>query len=343
MSARAFSAVIKDMTASSVHTPTAIGNEKGRRAKDFKATIAEVKPDAATVGKRGEAFEKEGARTLQPNADGQTAKSPFLYDPNALGSLRPDQVPRFFGALTDSDKLPTQEVKLSDLHAMQDRVDPKKVDAIAASGDHGKLATVVRHNGRDYIADGHHRLTADWLNGKETAQVHYKDLEPVDQALKRSVVHTTSGDSPWLNAAPEPANFRIAKVDDTLGLVFGWAIVSKVKGEDYYDLNVDHVGPHAGERVPEHIPEDVMMKAACEFMQTARPGNEMHDGPDKGTFVFAFPLTTDIAKAMGISSDKTGLMVAYKAPPEVLAKFKSGEYTGFSIEGRRLDFTEHAA
>ena len=84
-----------------------------------------------------------------------------------------------------------------------------------------------------------------------------------------------------------------------------------------------------------------MMRAAAEFRETARPGNEMHDGPDKGNYAFAFPLTTDIAKAMGISSDKTGLMVAYKPPPDVLAKFKSGEYTGFSIEGKRLSFEEH--
>ncbi len=137
------------------------------------------------------------------------------------------------------------------------------------------------------------------------------------------------------------ADALVAKVDESLGLVFGWAIVCKVGGQDYFDLNVDHAGQHAGQRVPEHIPEAVMMKAACEFMQTARPGNEMHEGPDKGSYVFAFPMTTEIAKAMGIQTDKTGLMVAYKPPPEVLAKFKSGEYRGFSIEGRRLSYEEH--
>lgn len=314
---RDFRSVFKDMTASSVHTPTAIGNTGRGKAKEFKAMLADSKPDVAK-------------RDLQPNADGTTAKSPFLYDPNALASLRPDQVPRFFGALTDSDALPTQDVKLADLHAMQDRVDPAKVSAIAAGSGQGKLAVVVRHDGKHYIADGHHRLSADWLAGKETASVHFKDLEPVDQALKR--------------APDEPANFRIAKVDDALGLVFGWAIVCKVAGEDYYDLNVDREGPRAGERVPEHIPEPVMLKAAAEFMQTAdRPGNDMHDGPDCGQYVFAFPLTTDVAKALGIETEKTGLLVGFKPPADVLAKYKSGEYTGFSIEGRRLSYTEHAA
>lgn len=137
-------------------------------------------------------------------------------------------------------------------------------------------------------------------------------------------------------------SFRVAKVDDGLGLVFGWAVVCKVKGEDYYDLNVDTQGKHAGERVPEHIPEDVMTKAALDITKAGvLPGNDMHEGPDRGHYPFLFPLTTDIAKAMGITTDKTGLMCAFKAPPDILAKFKSGEYTGFSIEGKRLAYEEH--
>lgn len=304
------SAIVKDITTGSVHTLTALGNETEdeRRARLFSAITD-------PMAKRG----------LHMNG-GATAKSPFMYDPNALGSLRPDQVPRFFGALTDGASLPTKEVKLSDLHAMQDRVDPAKVAAIAAGAGGGKKAVVVRHNGKDYIGDGHHRLTADWVNGKDTSEVHYKDLEPHSDALK--------------SAPSEDAGFRIAKIDESLGLVFGWAIVCKHNGQDYYDLNVDYAGQYAGERVPEHIPEGVMMKAAAEFMETARPGNEMHSGPDRGTYAFAFPLTTEIAKAMGIVTEKTGLMVAYKPPPEVFAKFKSGEYKGFSIEGKRLSYEE---
>lgn len=123
---------------------------------------------------------------------------------------------------------------------------------------------------------------------------------------------------------------EVCKVDDTLGLVFGWAIVCKTNGEDYYDLNIDR---DTGERVPEHIPEDTMINAAVDFMENSRAGNEMHKGPDKGQYVFAFPLTTDIAAGMGIACTKTGLMVAYKPPPDVFAKFKDGTYKGFSIEG----------
>jgi hypothetical protein len=131
--------------------------------------------------------------------------------------------------------------------------------------------------------------------------------------------------------------FKIAKVDESMGLVFGYAIICKVNGQDYYDLNIDR----SGERVPEHIPETTMLKAAADFMQNSRAGNEMHAGDEKGTYVFAMPWTTEIAKAFGVANPKiTGLMVCYKPPKEVLAKFADGTYKGFSIEGGRVAVEE---
>lgn len=130
---------------------------------------------------------------------------------------------------------------------------------------------------------------------------------------------------------------RVTKVDSNLGLVFGWAIVCKIAGEPYFDLNIDR---DTGKRVPEHIPENAMLKASTDFMLNSRVGNEMHDGPDTGTYVFAWPLTEEIAKAMGIQTNQTGLMIAYKPTPEVLKKFQDGTYRGFSIEGSRVHSTE---
>ena len=46
------------------------------------------------------------------------------------------------------------------------------------------------------------------------------------------------------------------------GVVFGWAIVCKQDGQDYYDLNVDRA---TGKRKPDHIPESSMLDAACGF------------------------------------------------------------------------------
>ncbi len=136
------------------------------------------------------------------------------------------------------------------------------------------------------------------------------------------------------------ATSEILKVDSEHGLVFGFAIVCKIDGEDYFDLNIDRAGPRQGERVPENITEDAMLKGALDFAETARPGNEMHDGPDTGTYVFLFPLTTEIAKALEIDTKRTGLLVAYKPDADVLAKFKDGTYTGFSMEGSRVKHEE---
>ncbi len=118
---------------------------------------------------------------------------------------------------------------------------------------------------------------------------------------------------------------EVIKVDEALGLVFGWAIISKDGGKDYYDVQGDH------------IPEDAMLKAATDFMTHSRVLGDMHKEAEGGSVLFAFPLTADTAAAFGITTKKTGLMIGVKpANAETLAKFKSGEYTGFSIGGRRV-------
>ena len=125
-------------------------------------------------------------------------------------------------------------------------------------------------------------------------------------------------------------NSVISKVDDDLGLVMGWAIVCKRDGVDYFDLQGDH------------IPESSMLEAATDFMLHSRVIKDMHRGdPLPGTIVFAFPMTTDVAKAFGVETTQTGLMIAMKPDDEtVMEKFRTGEYTGFSIGGRRIEDEE---
>lgn len=117
---------------------------------------------------------------------------------------------------------------------------------------------------------------------------------------------------------------EVEKVDAEHGLVFGYAMVCKDGGEDYYDVQGDH------------IPEDAMLGALADFMLSARVAKEMHVGEGKGTVVFAFPMTGDIATSLGIEVRKTGAIIGMRPDPDVLEKFKSGEYTGFSIGGRRV-------
>ena len=108
------------------------------------------------------------------------------------------------------------------------------------------------------------------------------------------------------------------------GIVLGWGIVCTEFGKAYVDTQGDH------------IPDEAMFEAAVDFMLNSRVSGDMHQKAD-GQVVFAFPLTAEIAKAYGITCDRTGLMVAIKPSAEVLAKFESGEYTGFSIGGAYID------
>lgn len=128
---------------------------------------------------------------------------------------------------------------------------------------------------------------------------------------------------------PFETHAEFIKVDKSLGLVLGYAIVCKVDGEDYYDTQRDH------------IPEDAMLEAATEFMCGERVAGDMHVKAEGGNIVFAWPMTTDIAKAFGLNVKKTGLLIAMKPKnKETLEKFANGDYTGFSIGGRRVEDEE---
>jgi len=131
---------------------------------------------------------------------------------------------------------------------------------------------------------------------------------------------------------------QIVKVDDELGIVLGWAIISTISGEPYFDKQGDH------------IPDNSMLEAATDFMLHSRVQGDMHekvegsDGEEvaKGVVVFAWPMTAEIAKAYGIEVNQTGLMIAIKpSDSEILEKYRDGTYTGFSISGKYLpEYTE---
>jgi hypothetical protein len=132
---------------------------------------------------------------------------------------------------------------------------------------------------------------------------------------------------------------EVLKVDDTLGIVLGWAIICNTgvniskgeEGEPYFDKQGDH------------IPEYSMLEATTDFMLHSRKAGEMHwkdkDGEaiGKGVVVFCWPMTAEIAKAFGIETKQTGLMIAMKPEEdEILEKFRTGEYKGFSIGGNYI-------
>jgi hypothetical protein len=117
---------------------------------------------------------------------------------------------------------------------------------------------------------------------------------------------------------------KIADVNETLGLVFGWGIICTEDGVPYGDLQKDWIPPTS------------MVVATTDFMLHSRLTDEMHDASPDGVTVHSFPMTHEIAAKYDITTKREGWMIAVKPSPSVLAKFVSGEYTGFSIGGVRI-------
>lgn len=115
-------------------------------------------------------------------------------------------------------------------------------------------------------------------------------------------------------------HFEVVKTDASRRLVFGFAVVCKEGGADYRDSDGSH------------IPESVMLDGALDWARGVKPADAMHDGQEIGTHPFLFPLTTEIAKAFGIQTTRTGLLVGQQVEAETFKRFESGELRGFSIE-----------
>lgn len=201
--------------------------------------------------------------------------------------------------------------------------------ASAGLADGAALSLIVVKNVKSFF-DGHpdsfkpddlekdggpNEATVDWLLWGGTAGKKWSD-----NLVEKFIDEDLDNDNQFTHSA------NILKVDDTLGLVIGWAIISKQEGADYFDCQGDH------------IPEDAMLKAATDFMQSSRVVGDMHEKDEGGQVVFAFPMTTEIAKAFGITTKSTGLMIGIKPKDQkTLEKYKNGTYTGFSIGGVRVD------
>lgn len=116
---------------------------------------------------------------------------------------------------------------------------------------------------------------------------------------------------------------QILKADNEQRMVWGWASVITENGVPVVDSQGDVIKP------------ETLMKAATDFMLSARVTKEMHMGGKVGEFIHSLPLTKDIADSLGIKSDKEGWIVACKVYDDaVWQKVKSGELKAFSIGGR---------
>jgi hypothetical protein len=109
-------------------------------------------------------------------------------------------------------------------------------------------------------------------------------------------------------------------VDRANQLIFSWAMVSEVNGAPHYNTNGTHFDPSG------------LLKAALGY---ALDGNgtilKNHEGGTVGKVCFIFPVTTEVAKAMGFGSKLTGILLAIRPDDmTMLDQFESGQLTGFS-------------
>ncbi len=181
------------------------------------------------------------ARTLQP-IDDRTSYPPFPYDQTVFARLRPDQVPRFLGVLTDPERWPLQTVKLSDLLAMQNRVDTAKVQAKVENGGGHEPIVVALEPGRLHIADGHHDLAAAWLRGEDEKAVRFADLTPVTNVLKADMPvppRTKVRVKPEYRAD----NWFLERVGDAIGEVIASWVVQEGENAGKVALAVEWLTP----------------------------------------------------------------------------------------------------
>ena len=126
---------------------------------------------------------------------------------------------------------------------------------------------------------------------------------------------------------------EIAKVDDRLGIVFGYGVICEKRDATgqlapFVDVQGDFVDPRG------------MLEASADFMAGDRDSLVMHEGEPAGQVVFGFPLTSDIAAALGVSIEKTGFIVGIRPRADVMDRVRSGELRAFSIGGSVLDAEE---
>jgi hypothetical protein len=245
--------------------------------------------------------------------DDKTAKTPFQYHGSALAQIRPDQMPRVLAAVTNPEELETRELPFNALTAIQNRVDPNKVAEIAGSNRFKGPAVVVRLGaGRHLIWDGHHRLTAEWMLGRDSAQVRYKDVGKLSNAVKRD-----QGAGSW--SAP----FDVVKLDAEAKQVFGWASVVERNGELVIDKQNDIIEPAELEA------------AAYDFVLNSRSQGDMHDRANVGRMIESMVFTREKQDVLGIDLGKVGWFVGFQVDDsELWEAHKSGRRPEFSIGGR---------
>ena len=302
--------------------PAVSGKLKGKKARQW-LHVWNSAYDAH--GDEGRAFASAWAavgKNLPPpitGAEGRTLHPlsatryhvPFAYDPSFLPGLSGEEVPRFLGALTHRKNLEKATVPLAKLRAIQDQVSASGVRSHLDEPT-GKRPVIVKARDAHYIADGHDRLTAWWLSGKDYVKVWVYDLDS--------------------SVTPQNKNWEIPleimKADPDQRLIFGWASIVTKNGK----LVVDHQN--------DVISADELEKAFYDYVLYARNQGHMHSQMGVGRLVECMMFTKqkqDVLKIVVRDEDGDqieGAWVGYFVDDDAVWKaHKRGELPAFSIGG----------
>jgi hypothetical protein len=120
---------------------------------------------------------------------------------------------------------------------------------------------------------------------------------------------------------------NVAKLDATLGVVFGYAVASTVDGgqSPHIDLQGDAV-----------LGGDELIKVALGFAEAGAESDVMHDCIKDGWVPFVMPLNAETKKAFKLEGDVEGIAIGMKPSAETFKRFQSGELGAFSIYGEGI-------
>lgn len=119
-------------------------------------------------------------------------------------------------------------------------------------------------------------------------------------------------------------------IDKATGTVFGWGVTSTFRGDQYIDKHNNGFA------------EVGLIPAALMFAEkplAKRWALENHITP-VGQTALAFPITTAMCAALGIQSERTGILVAMRVDQATLEKIARGDLRAISYGSRIVE--DHA-
>ncbi len=182
------------------------------------------------------------------------------------------------------------------------------------------------HEGEEYDEEREHSMSGRVANLLESiANLMKSDVSDSGGVFFGPDAPQYNGQGEGVEAVGVKLSGTILKADDDERIVWGWASVVTEKGVPVIDKQGDVITP------------EEISKAATEFMLDVRVAKAMHEGEQVGHVVHSFPLTNELAKALGIQSEREGWIIAQKiTDDETWARVKSGELSAFSIGGNAI-------